>query len=189
MTPEIQFKSKSKSTLLLLLAAFILPVVLAKFALETDWFERASTNRGELLQPVQSLQPLLSEQAPKWRVVYKVPQQCDAKCENAMFAIHQVWLALGKESDRAQPAVIIDSDSVNTTNALLNGYEHIKVIKADSNAALSAITELQNYIYIVDTQGNAMLRYPLFNLKQDAVIGSRDILADLRKLLKLSRIG
>jgi hypothetical protein len=34
-----------------------------------------------------------------------------------------------------------------------------------------------------------MLRYPLYQLRQDAVMGSRDVLSDLRKLLKLSRIG
>jgi hypothetical protein len=34
-----------------------------------------------------------------------------------------------------------------------------------------------------------MLRYPLQEQQEQAVMHSRDILADLKKLLKLSRIG
>ena len=42
---------------------------------------------------------------------------------------------------------------------------------------------------LVDTLNNAMLRYPTYEDKKAAVQSSRDILADVKKLLKLSRIG
>jgi hypothetical protein len=46
-----------------------------------------------------------------------------------------------------------------------------------------------NSVYIVDTQNNAMLFYQIKLERQDAVMESRNMLADMRKLLKLSRIG
>jgi hypothetical protein len=41
----------------------------------------------------------------------------------------------------------------------------------------------------VDTLNNGMLKHPLYKNKEEAVQGSRLILSDVRKLLKLSRIG
>lgn len=46
-------------TMLALLAVFIVPVVLAKLALDNNWFNRAVTNKGELIQPVMDLSALL----------------------------------------------------------------------------------------------------------------------------------
>lgn len=190
MNTAIQTQVKPKRSLLFVLAVFILPVVLAKLALDQSWFEQAATNRGELLQPVVNLTSSLAEQSPKWRIMYVLPETCDARCENAVYAIQQVWLALGKESDRAQPAVFVKEPSASTVQALLHDFEHINAI-AVSGDEFSELTgsELGGYVFLVDTQNNAMLRYPAFALRQDAVMGSRDILADLRKLLKLSRIG
>ena len=49
--------------------------------------------------------------------------------------------------------------------------------------------EPTNAIFIADTLNNVILRYPLQVEQQQAILHSRDILSDLRKLLKLSRIG
>ena len=46
-----------------------------------------------------------------------------------------------------------------------------------------------NTVLVVDTMNNAMLRYAIPASRKQAIMGSRDILADVRKLLKLSRIG
>ena len=44
-------------------------------------------------------------------------------------------------------------------------------------------------IFIADTLDNVILRYPLQIDKEQAILHSRDILSDMRKVLKLSRIG
>ena len=49
--------------------------------------------------------------------------------------------------------------------------------------------ESTDAIFIVDTLDNIILRYPLQLDKKKAVLHSRDILSDMRKVLKLSRIG
>jgi hypothetical protein len=46
-----------------------------------------------------------------------------------------------------------------------------------------------NAIFISDTLHNVVLRYPVTTDKEQAIMDSRDILADLKKLLQLSRIG
>ncbi len=43
--------------------------------------------------------------------------------------------------------------------------------------------------FVADTLGNVILRYPLQTDKEQAILDSRDILSDMRKVLKLSRIG
>ncbi len=190
MTTMVQTQERPKRSLLIIFAVFVLPVLLAKLALDGNWFERGATNRGELLQPVVSLTPMLAEQAPNWRVMYVVPAMCNTECENAMYAIQQVWVALGKESDRAKPAVFLTPDSDSAATAMLAEYAHIETLSVNAAQATTLNnSELANHVFIVDTQGNAMLRYPVYALRQDAVMGSRDVLADLRKLLKLSRIG
>ncbi len=190
MATAIETNAKPKRSLLVLFAAFIIPVVLAKLALEQNWFEQGATNKGELLQPVESIGSLLVGQSPKWRVMYVMPAQCSTECENAIYAIQQVWMALGKESDRAQPAVFVGAESDARARQILHDFEHVNAINLTEQQSAALInSQINQHIFLVDTQGNAMLRYPLFSLRQDAVMGSRDILSDLRKLLKLSRIG
>ena len=77
----------SKKTLIIMVAVFVLPVVLAKIALENDWFNKASTNKGALLQPTLDLSTMLKESSPTWRLLYILPEQCDLRCENALFSI------------------------------------------------------------------------------------------------------
>ncbi|WP_338519426.1 hypothetical protein [Alteromonas gracilis] len=174
----------SKKTLLLMIAVFVVPVILAKLALENDWFTKAATNKGQLLTPTIDMSDVLASSPPKWRMVYVMPQQCDAVCENALFSINQVWLALGKESDRAEALVLLTDNSDQSAIAALSEYPNVSTFTSSNTAGLAS-----NSVYIVDTQNNAMLFYEIKNDKKDAVMESRNMLADIRKLLKLSRIG
>lgn len=175
-------------TALALLTVFIVPVVLAKLALDNNWFNRAVTNKGELIQPVMDLSALLDKQPPKWRLVYRVPAHCDAGCENALYSIQQVWLALGRDTERAQPTVLFSKDSDAQTVARLQQDTQIHVVAVST--AIPQRNALQaNTVYLVDTLNNAMLRYSVSDDRQRAIMNSRDMLADVRKLLKLSRIG
>ena len=45
------------------------------------------------------------------------------------------------------------------------------------------------YIYVADPLGNIMLRYPVIRDKDSAFVKGKDILYDLKKLLRMSRIG
>lgn len=177
-----------RKTMLLVAAVFILPVALAKLALEMDWFSRASTNKGVLLEPIPNLANLDSQH--KWRLLYVLPSRCDAACENALVAINQVWVALGREQDRAEPLVIVMADSDAKPRQHLSEFPGIRMMQASQQDVNEVFKDVPtDGIFLVDTMDNVVLRYPPQIEQQQAVLHSRDILADLRKLLKLSRIG
>ncbi|MBT0587887.1 hypothetical protein [Alteromonas oceanisediminis] len=183
-------KNNSRTSAILLAVVFVLPVVLAWFALQNDWFTKGSTNRGELLQPTLNAQSLLSEQTPLWRILYVVPADCDAECTNALYSIEQIWLALGKESDRAQATVFVTEESDPSASSIDERYTHVKVLTVDQQNVKQVFKDgASDGIFLVDTLNNVVLRYPVHQEQQQAVMHSRDILADLKKLLKLSRIG
>ena len=182
---------KNKKAFVLLILAFALPVILAKFALEYDWFNKAATNKGELLQPPLDFSGVEQPQeTPKWRIAYVMPENCEATCDNALYSINQVWVALGKHMDRAEPVVVVSDSSDAAKVAELNSHPNIKLLKTDVQNVNKVFKQTStDGIFLIDTLDNVILRYPLQQEQQQAVLFSRDILADLRKLLKLSRIG
>lgn len=176
-------QNKNRTTLVLLLAAFVIPVILAKLALDYDYFNKAATNKGVLLTPPQDVSTMYRPSEPKWQVMYLHQGQCDSECDYALYSISQVWSALGKRRDRVESMVISErNDSINNK---LSGFPVLRPVwLADSpNPAMD------QGIYIVDTQSHAVLFYSLVESQEDAVMMARDMLQDLRKLLKLSRIG
>ncbi|MCC2606455.1 hypothetical protein [Planctobacterium marinum] len=183
-------KSNNRKTLIIFVLVFLVPVVLAWFALQGDWFNKGATNKGELLNPAIEMPELLRGEKPFWRLVYVLPANCDARCKNAIYSLNQVWIAAGKEQDRIVPTVLIMPDSDTNAVESLSAESHFVLLNTQSDY-LDKVFKKQTVsgIFIADTLGNVILRYPLSSEQQQAVLNSRDILADLRKLLKLSRIG
>lgn len=181
---------KKSKTPLILIVVFVLPVILAKLALDNDWFNKGATNKGELLSPILDLSIVTEELEPKWRMLYLLPESCLAACTNAIYSLNQVWVALGKESDRAEPVVIALSNSDREKINALKEHPNIRLLTPNSQTVNKVFKDVPtDGIFLVDTLNNVILRYPVFEEQQEAVLHSRDILADIRKLLKLSRIG
>ncbi len=180
----------NRITAILLVVVFVLPVILAKLALDNDWFNKGSTNRGELMEPPLDVSALISDQEPSWRILYVMPDQCDVKCKNALYSLEQVWTALGRLSDRATATVIVTETSDQQPLVDMGQHSHLTVLTSDGQNVNKVFKDAPaDGIFLVDTLNNAMLRYPLQEQQEQAVMHSRDILADLKKLLKLSRIG
>lgn len=192
----------NKKSLILVAVAFILPVILAKIALDTDFFNRGATNQGELLDPVLDLSPALSEAEPKWRMVYVLPAECDLACENAIFSLQQVHLSLGKHVERVMPVVIRTENSpeelinkafwqeIYTRFGAVEGPHTVEMLNVEQEIVNKMFEDVDlNGIFIIDTLNNGMLRHPVFTDESEAVAGSRALLSDVKKLLKLSRIG
>tara|TARA_R110000751_G_scaffold307898_2_gene434303 strand:+ start:87558 stop:88124 length:567 start_codon:yes stop_codon:yes gene_type:complete len=184
-------KKNNKTMMLLLAAVFILPVLLAKLALDNGWFNQGVTNKGELISPPIDMSVLQStQQEPKWKLIYVLPQDCSLDCENALYSIAQVHSALGKESDRAEVVVISHEQSNLAQLAVLTKKQNIRLLSTDLKSLQQVFKETTtDGIFIADTLNNVFLRYPLQTDKEQAILHSRDILSDMRKVLKLSRIG
>ena len=130
----MQNENKNKSTLILMIVVFVLPVVLAYMALKFDWFNKASTNRGELLQPTIEALNLLSQSESKWHLLYIIPSDCDASCENAIYSVGQIFLATGKESDRVEKLFIAtESSSAQAIKSVENNHGAFLLRKSDEN--------------------------------------------------------
>ncbi|MFQ3234757.1 MAG: hypothetical protein ACI9C4_000308 [Paraglaciecola sp.] len=187
----ISKKSTNKRMLLTLAVVFILPVLLAKLALDNNWFTQAATNKGQLITPPLALTVLPDLGADsKWHIFYVLPAKCDKACENALYSLGQVWLALGKESDRVESLVISTPQSDQAAVNTLSQQSVVKLLRSSEENVNSVFkSKPTDGIFIADTLNNVILRYPLYIEQQQAILHSRDILSDMRKLLKLSRIG
>lgn len=182
--------TKNKRSLLMLVAVFVLPVVFAYMALKLDWFNEAATNRGELLQPVIEASSLINDSDTKWHLLYIIPESCDITCENALYAVQQIFMATGKESDRVNALFIYSENSSTDAVTKIKAFSGANVLQKSIINVNKVFKNTDiNAIFIADTQHNIVLRYPVTADKQQAIMDSRDILADLKKLLKLSRIG
>ena len=184
-------KKSNKGLILIFIAVFILPVILAKLALDNHWFTEAATNKGELLQPSLDMSTLVTAHDPKkWKMLYIVPASCDVSCENAIYSLTQLHSALGKEQDRAESIIITLEESDPKVISAIANNKHLRVLSSNQQSVNQVFKQVTtNGIFIADTLNNIILRYPTQIDPQEAVLHSRDILSDMRKVLKLSRIG
>lgn len=195
-------EKKNQIAIIALVVVFVLPVILAKVALENDWFNKGATNQGELLTPPIDFSANFAELPPLWRLVYVLPEQCDAKCANAIYALGQIHMALGKHMDRVEPLIITTQNSqltalqssedtnLSDSKSSLDTFKRMQtlnVTKENVNEMFKSVSS--DGIFIVDTLNNGMLKHALYSDKEEAVQASRSILSDIKKLLKLSRIG
>lgn len=180
-----------KRTALILLVVFVLPVILAKLALEFEWFNRGATNRGELLDPVVDLSTVFAQHVgePQWRLFYVLPTTCDDSCQNTIVSMQQVWLALGRENDRVAPVVAVTPNSDAAAVAQLGAQRIISTLPVLADALSPLEGTSTGTMYLVDPLNFAMLRFLIPAEKELAVQKGRDVLADTKRLLKLSRIG
>ncbi|TLU64636.1 hypothetical protein FE810_11135 [Thalassotalea litorea] len=181
-------KSKSRLSLILVIGVFAVPVIIAKLALTNHWFNEGVTNQGALLEQPLDLKELgINTDAidKQWLIIYGLPQHCDETCDQTLFSINQSYLALGRETPRVTPLVM---DPVGTHQDLIGKLnpQHWQVQPSSLQATLRV---LPNQIYIADPLGNVMMIYARPETEQEFKQFSKNLLSDMRKLLKYSRIG
>ncbi|MBL4900137.1 MAG: hypothetical protein JKX76_10955, partial [Colwellia sp.] len=100
---------KSRRSLLLVLAAFALPIILAKLALEQQWLDMGVTNKGTLLTNELTLEQLglnTADFEQHWLIMYGLPESCAVRCQKTLEAVHNTYVALGKEMPRVFPVAL-----------------------------------------------------------------------------------
>jgi len=172
--------NKQRLQLVLIVAAFVLPAVIAVL-LQTPWFHwdpSNTRNRGELIKPVIAMAadttaPGLLADGHRWSVIVRVPQQCDAGCSRRLAMLANLREAQGKEMDRVQMIAWV-----------AQGSPPAAVFKSWRPDALleSRLAVPDGGVLLVDPLGNAMLRY-----RADA--DPTDVRKDLAHLLRWSKAG
>lgn len=179
--------------LLLIAAVFIGPLIAAIWlyaaggSVQPD--DRA--NVGALLEPIVNLEnvlpasPLHVEQNGRWLLVFSEPGECGADCQSGLYTIRQLRLMLGRESPRVA-RIFLHGESPVDTVVSADLHEGLITFK---DASLSTLLKNKKPdelaaggYYLIDPQSNLVMYF-------HADLEPRVIVDDIKRLLKLSRIG
>lgn len=198
---------KNRRLLLILLASFVLPFMIGDLAYRLGWYEGGQTNKGRLINPPVAFAALSArDEAGRaldaafadrhWWLLYVLPANCDGACRNRLFQMRQVRVALGKESDRLRQVVVVTAPLAPATEALLrqefSGFVRIQGESSRIDAAFGSATPVASRageLYVMDPMGWIMLSYAPEADEKRSIEKAEDVLKDLVKLLKASRIG
>ena len=179
-------RSKGRLMLIGLILIFALPAIIAKTVLEQHWYTAGVTNSGELVEPRVTLEDVgitLPVAEEGWLVGYIAPTECESLCEQQLHYLNQSYLALGKNKERVT-AVVFVAEGVSLKGTInkpdlefLAGGDQLRAEFAPAS------------IVIIDPLGQLVMEYKSVSEPSQLVSQSKGMIHDLRKLLKLSRVG
>ncbi len=192
---------RGRRTALLLFAIGFGPMVFATIMYYTGWLNPAGhTNNGELVQPVVPVtelqlqtadgQPLANRFGPEradaeWMMMV-VAGQCSEECEKLLYLARQVNIALGKNADRVTRAAFIANVPAGLEARWAEEYSAMERLQSRGDQApawpAGVQPDREPRILLVDPFGNIMMHYGNEHT-------GKDMLKDLKHLMKLSQIG
>lgn len=179
---------KSRRSLLLVLAAFVLPIILAKFALEQQWLDTGVTNKGTLLADELTLEQLglqSTDFQQKWLILYSLPETCDVNCQKTLEAVHNTYVALGKDMPRVSPVALYQTElPAQQSQKISESKWQLLVMPKQAKQYIA-----KPQVFIVDPLGNVFLSHQLPEKTEYLPQFGKQILADMKKLLKYSKVG
>lgn len=200
---EDKYDDKSSyKTLWIMLILFGLPYLAALyFYLFQDDIDFSYSNNGELISPVRPLENHLlkdisnkdvwfSSFKGKWLIIMIGDSSCNQICQSNMYKMRQIRKAVGQDRQRVDRIFFLNDDkTMGDFNQKIKEYPGMHIIKNNGDEYdrfLSGLLinnkKMMNRIYIIDPLGNFMMAY-----QQDSA--AEHILDDLRRLLKVSKLG
>ena len=184
LPPSIRRRGRLQLVLILLLT--VGPMVLATGMYKLKfWLPESRSYHGELLGNGQSRAALgVMADEQRWQLLVTAPQACAADCQQLVYLARQLQIGLGRDASRASHA-LASAQPVDGAYAakLQSEYPQLQRYTLDlPTYTQGAEGNGAAQLWIIDPHGNLVLRYG------PGVIG-KDVLNDLRLLLKLSNIG
>jgi hypothetical protein len=177
---------RGRLQLLLLALVFFGPLVVAIAMYYTGGARGASVNYGAVLDPPVTLDAKLhfdTDTRGRWTLLLLPEGDCGEACANTLIDMRQIRLATGREIERIERMIVLEAPLPQDTLDLHPGLRVMVSGDALTDSLISAMERLKrDQLYIMDPIGNVILAYPLQPER-------KPFLKDLRKLLKLSRIG
>ena len=130
------------------------PLVLGTAAYLLRWSPGQPSNYGELIP--QTPVPALKDLRGQWVLVTFDSGACDAQCETKLYYMRQVRRAQGKDMDRVERLWVL-TDAAKPRPDILPGIEGTRFATVSAEGFPGNARE---HIYLVDPQGNVMLRFP-----------------------------
>ncbi len=204
MSGEINTQQRKPRLVIIALALlFITPLLIAVIMLAMPDMRglTGTTNYGELIEPPRPLTglSLLDETGSdigiralegRWTYLMFIKSVCNNQCADNLIKTRQIWLALGKDANRAQRWLVYNKPaSFDAGQSLKTEYPNLYVVYADNVQQLRKLfiqsgenaEALYAYMYLIDPIGNLMMRYT-----NDA--DASKMLKDMKRLLKVSWI-
>ena len=191
--------NRNQIKLLIIISIFIIPFVISYFLLDKygsnkEW---QTTNYGNFVNPALSINNIEIKSSidnisntnslnGKWTLIQFSHQDCLKSCLETTYLLRQINTALGKDMNRVRRLFISDSKiPAELLTKLEKLYPKLLVVNGSANALyniLKNILKTNTVVLLTDPIGNVILTY------KEGFEGKK-LLKDLKKLLKLSRIG
>jgi len=179
-------RRRGRLQLILILLLTIGPMVLATgmYTLKF-WVPDSRSYHGELIGNGPTRAELgVQTDEQRWQLLVTAPQTCTVACQQLVYLARQIQIGLGRDASRATHALAsaqaLDADYVAR---LQREYPQLQRYAMDVPAyTRGAQGNGGAQLWIIDPHGNLVLRY-------DPSVKGKDVLNDLRHLLKLSNIG
>ena len=183
---ELPDRRKGRWQLILILLMVIGPMVLATLMYKLQfWVPDSRSYHGELIGDGQTRADIgVQADEQRWQLLVTAPTACATDCRQLVYLARQLQIGLGRDASRASHALASAQPLSADYDARLKAeYPQLQRYVLDlSTFNRNAAAPGEAQLWIVDPHGNLVLRY-------DATVKGKDLLNDLRHLLKLSNIG
>jgi hypothetical protein len=187
-----QAAKRGRLQLAMIALVFIGPLGLASWMyMNGALTPEGSSNHGALLEPVINLEdvlpgsPLIALADGQWLMLYANSAQCGQECQDALYRLRQTRQMLGREMERVGRVFLHGDSSPDTV--FLEG-EHPGLITMKDKGLRELLEKkrpmdlVSGGIYLFDPLANLVMYFP-------PDLDPRDMVDDIKHLLKLSRIG
>ncbi|WP_321879957.1 SCO family protein [Paraburkholderia bannensis] len=174
------------------------PIAISYFTYYVIQPKGGSTSYGTLVEPQRPIPAALmvtgddGREVPlaslrgRWLMISVDSGACDEACVHKLYFMRQVRATQGAERERVV-TLWLRSDDASVPAVVRSAYPDTRMLRADSAAVAAWLpatdsTKDSDHIYLVDPNGNLMMRFP------DHPDPSK-IKQDVTKLLKWSSIG
>ncbi|KRP61540.1 hypothetical protein [Pseudomonas orientalis] len=183
---EVPDRRKGRWQLILILLMVVGPMVLATLMYKLQfWVPDSRSYHGELIGNGQTRADIgVQVDESRWQLLVTAPAVCADECRQLVYLARQLQIGLGRDASRASHALASAQPVGNDYDPRLKAeYPQLQRYSLDlSTFKRNAAAPGDAQLWIVDPHGNLVLRY-------DAKVNGKDLLNDLRLLLKLSNIG
>ena len=179
-------RRRGRVQLLLIVLGVIGPMILATGMYKLQfWVPDGRSYHGELLGNGQTRADLgVQADVERWQILVTAPKDCAVDCQQLVYLARQIQIGLGRDASRATHALAAAQPLNSDYQAKLSvEYPQLQRYPLDvSQLSKTAGDKGTPQLWIIDPHGNLVLRY-------DPTVKGKDLLNDLRHLLKLSNIG